>query len=85
MPRTKLQEAVRQRKRKTGDELAVMIFGSMAVRGITYEAMAANTGISPSRLCRRRTRPEDLTVGELLALCRALELPIEALRQCIHY
>ena len=72
--------------RNTANEkLVALIWGMADVRGLTNEQLGDKANISRTTVARRKAKPEDLTLGELLRLGRALGIPIEELREAIRY
>ena len=72
--------------RNTANEkLIALIWGAAAVHGLTTEQLGDRAHISRTTVARRKAKPEDLTVGELRSLGRALGIPIEELRAAIRY
>ena len=72
--------------RNTANEkLIALIWGAAAVHGLTNEQLGDRAHISRTTVARRKAKPEDLTVGELRSLGRALGIPIEELRAAIRY
>lgn len=67
------------------EELVTLIWGTAAARGLDSTRTAAAAKMSPDTLRRRKLKPEDLTVGELRRLGRALGIPIDRLRSVISY
>ena len=55
------------------------------VHGLTNEQLGDKAHISRTTVARRKANPEDLTLGELRRLGRALGIPIEELRAAIRY
>lgn len=79
MPRTKpLIE-------KKGEAMVTLLWGTMALQETSAAAVAKKAHIDPSKLSRRKKKPEDFTLGELLDLGRALHIPIEELRAALRY
>ena len=81
MPRVTSVPAFRPR----GLELVKVIWGELVARELTVDDLADRTGISRDRLYRRKARPEEFTVDELVTICRNLSIPIEELRAAIKY
>lgn len=79
MPRTK---PLIERK---GEEIVALLWGTMALQGTSAAAVAKKAKIDPATLSRRKKKPEDFTVGELMALGRALAIPVDTLRQALKY
>lgn len=72
--------------RNTANEkLVALIWGMAAVRGLTSEELGDKASLSRTTIARRKANPEDLTIGELRRLGRALGIPIEELRDAIRY
>lgn len=72
--------------RNTANEkLIALIWGMASARGLTNEQLGAKAQISRTTVARRKAKPEDLTIGELRRLGRALGIPIEELRDAIRY
>ena len=68
-----------------GTEIVTLLWGSMALQDTSAAAVARKVKLDPATLSRRKKKPEDFTVGELLALGRALGIPIEELRAALRY
>lgn len=79
MPRVKLGRNV------ANDKLVTLLWGTAAARGLTNEQLGSKAHISRTTVARRKSNPEDLTIGELRSLGRALGIPIEDLRDAIRY
>lgn len=63
-------------------EVAANVRAEMARRGITAQSLAETTGIARSTLIRRLSPKQQssfLTVDELHAIARALDLPLDVL------
>ena len=72
--------------RNTANEkLVALIWGMAAVRGLTSEERGDQPSLSRPTIERRKANTEDLTIGELRRLGRALGIPIEDLRDAIRY
>ena len=72
--------------RNTANEkLVALIWGMAAVRGLTSKELGDKANVSRTTIARRRANPENLTIGELRRLGRALGIPIEDLRDAIRY
>lgn len=80
MPRTILDE-----HKERNMKIVEVIWGKKAALGLSTEDVAIKSGISSHTLYRRRNRPEEFTLGELIKLCRTLNVPIEELRGAIRY
>ncbi len=80
MPRTKLHDHLHKY-----DGLVRLIWGAMAVEGLSASDMESRTGISRARLYSRKNKPADLTIEEITVLCRNLSIPIEDVRAAIRY
>lgn len=79
MPRVNLGRNVADEK------LVALIWGNAAVRGMTTPELGAKAKISRSQIYRYKKNPEDISVGELRRIGRALGIPIEELREAIRY
>ena len=51
----------------------------------TLSALAEKAGMTPQTLRARKKSPQDFSLKELLKLGRALDIPIEELRDAIRY
>ena len=72
--------------RNIADErIVALIWGTAAARGLNNEQIGARAKLSRATVCRRRKQPEDITLGELRSIGRALGIPIEELREAIRY
>lgn len=72
--------------RNTANEkIVTLIWGTAAARGYDGTQTAERARMSRDTLRRRRIDPEELTLGELRRLGRALGIPIEELREAIRY
>ena len=69
----------------SNEKLVALIWGMADVRGLTNEQLGDKANISRTTVARRKAKPEDLTIGELRRLGRALGIPIEELREAIRY
>ena len=65
--------------------LAAQFWGPAAAAGLTTEELGAKAKISRSRIYARKNKPEDLTLRELRSIGRALNIPIDELREAIRY
>lgn len=79
MPRTNLGRNI------ANEKIVALIWGAAAVNGLNNEQLSARVKLSPATLHRRRTSPEDFTLGELRRIGRALNIPVEELRAAIRY
>lgn len=79
MPRTNLGRDL------AGEKIVALIWGAAAVNGLTNEQLGEKAKISRDTLRRRKVKPEDLTLGELRRLGRALNIPVDELRAAIRY
>ena len=79
MPRVNLGRST------ANEKLVALIWGMAAARGLTSEELGDKADVSRTTIARRKAHPEDLTVGELRRLGRALGIPIEDLRDAIRY
>ncbi len=79
MPRVKLG------RNPANEKIIALIWGMADVHGLTNEQLGDKANISRTTVARRKANPEDLTLGELRRLGRALGIPIEDLRDAIRY
>lgn len=79
MPRVKLG------RNPANEKIIALIWGMADVHGLTNEQLGVKANISRTTVARRKANPEDLTLGELRRLGRALGIPIEDLRDAIRY
>lgn len=79
MPRVNLGRNI------ANEKIVTLIWGTAVARGLNDEKLSAKAHMSRATVYRRRSKPEDLTLGELRALGRALNIPIEELREAIRY
>ena len=79
MPRVKLG------RNPANDKIIALIWGMADVHGLTNEQLGDKANISRTTVARRKANPEDITLGELRRLGRALGIPIEDLRDAIRY
>lgn len=79
MPKTKLGDRV-----KAMDSIAKIVRMYLAADEMTVKECGGKAGIYFTTLYRRLKRPDDLTIGELIALKKTLGIPeddsIEAIR-----
>jgi len=78
MPRTLLSKPKHAK-------LITTICGYAALNGKSKPELSEIMGRSQAVIYQRLKNPEDFTLGELLKLCRALNIPLEELRQSITY
>lgn len=79
MPRVKLG-------RKPNDEVLIsLLWGRQVAMGMPVGTMAEKAGMTPQTLRSRKKSPQDFSLKELLKLGRALDIPIEELRDAIRY
>lgn len=72
--------------RKPNDEALVsLLWGRQAAAGMSIGTMAGKAGMTPQTLRARKKSPQDFSLSELLKLGRALNIPIEDLRNAIRY
>lgn len=72
--------------RKGNEEALVsLLWGRQAAAGISVSQMAEKAGMTPQTLRTRKKSPQDFSLKELLALGRALNIPIEDIRTAIRY
>lgn len=72
--------------RKGNEEALVsLLWGRQAATGISVSQMAEKAGMTPQTLRTRKKSPQDFSLKELLALGRALNIPIEDIRTAIRY
>lgn len=81
MARTKLEKALRPKHFKVGR----LLTGSAAMLDKSNDDLAKIMKCSPSTVQRRMKCPGDLTLDELTALGRGLDISIDDLRQSIQY
>lgn len=62
----------RNETERKGDELIWLMFGMLNRSGRTNAEIAKSLCIAPSTLCRRLKKPEEFTLKEIRALCRAV-------------
>lgn len=67
------------------EKIVALIWGTAAAAGLTTEELGAKAKISRSRIYARKNKPEDLTLRELRSIGRALNIPIDELREAIRY
>ena len=67
------------------ERLIKTLWGAKAVSDKTDDELARAIGMTRQTLSTRRKRPEMFTLGELEKLGRALNVPIDELRNCIRY
>lgn len=79
MPRTNLGRNI------ANEKIVALIWGTAAAAGLTAEELGAKAKISRSRIYARKNKPEDLTLRELRSIGRALNIPIDELREAIRY
>lgn len=79
MPRTNLGRNI------ANEKIVALIWGTAAAAGLTTEELGAKAKISRSRIYARKNKPEDLTLRELRSIGRALNIPIDELREAIRY
>lgn len=77
MPRTNLGRNI------ANEKIVALIWGTAAAAGLTTEELGAKAKISRSRIYARKNKPEDLTLRELRSIGRALNIPIDELREAI--
>lgn len=70
---------------RRGEPLIALLWGTMAVQSTSANSMAEKMGMKKSTLYRRKQNPEELTLGEILKMGKALHIPIDDLRQAIRY
>lgn len=70
---------------KKGEAIVTLLWGAMALQETSASAVARKVEMDPATMSRRKKKPEDFTLGELLALGRALHIPIEELRSALRY
>lgn len=72
--------------RNTANEkLVALIWGVAAVQGLSTTQLGAKAKISRAQIYRYKKEPENISIGELRRLGRALGIPIEDLREAIRY
>lgn len=72
--------------RNTANEkLVALIWGQAAVQDLSTTQLAERAKISRTKLYELKKSPEDMTVGELRRIGRALGIQIEDLRAAIRY
>lgn len=83
MPKTHLTQKY-SRKGPAYDPVKALVLERMDALGVTSESMADVLGCSRSTAYRWVSRPsQDWPLGQLLHVCRALEIDQEDLRQAI--
>lgn len=85
MPRTKLGDAVAARRQRSTPELRVgaLIFGTATMRDVSQRQLAEMAGMSPPTLCVRKKNMGQLTLAEMFALCKALDISERSLRDAM--
>ena len=66
-------------------QLGRLIIGFLGLRHNPAADVAAILGCSENTARARLRYPGDLTVSELISICRGLHIPIEELRAAIRY
>ncbi|MEG1558210.1 MAG: hypothetical protein RR058_07985 [Oscillospiraceae bacterium] len=83
MPRTKLDDKFNRPQR---DQLGEMIIGRQQRLGLTNAQLGATIGLkSSSASLRVKQNTREWKLGELLAACKKLDIPIDELREKIKY
>lgn len=79
MPRVNLGRNI------ANEKLIALIWGQAAVLGLSTTQLGAKAQISRSKIYELKKTPEDMSLGELRRIGRALNIPIEDLREAIRY
>jgi len=79
MPRT-----IFDKRNKYGKMLS-LLRGTALTNGKNYEDIGNMIGCSSKTVTSRFKRPETITLDELTRIGRGLNIPIDEVRQCIHY
>ena len=74
--------------RKTESEQKnVLLIGTirkyLSMRGVTVSDLAITTRLGESTMYRRMRVPEELTLGELRAIMRKLQIPVDEIKTVI--
>ncbi|MEG1492302.1 MAG: hypothetical protein RR394_08615 [Oscillospiraceae bacterium] len=80
MPRT-----IFDKKKNKYDRLLRTLLGGMQVSHKTNEEIGCFVGCSAQTICARFRQPGKITLDELRALGKGLDIPIEEIRQSIEY
>lgn len=65
------------------DKLLTLIRGRMTIDGVSKETLAASIGKSRNTLTARLNDPAEFTLGELDAICLALDIPAEDMKAAL--
>ena len=80
MPRTNLG------RDKCKEDLIALIWGRSAAMGLNDGQLAEKIGMSRSTLSDWKKDPKKcFSIEKLLRVCRVLDIPLEDLREAIHY
>lgn len=79
MPRVNLGRNV------ANEKLIALIWGQAAVQGLSTAQIGERAKISRSKMYELKKSPENLTIGELRRIGRALGIQIEDVRAAIRY
>lgn len=79
MPRVNLGRNI------ANEKLVALIWGQAAVLGLSTPQLGEKARISRSKIYELKKTPEDMSLGELRRIGRALNIPIEDLREAIRY
>jgi len=67
------------------DKFLTLIRGTAITHNKTYADIGVIMGCHSNTVVHRMNKPENFTIGEMLKIGRALNIPIEELRQSITY
>ena len=68
------------RRSKSADRLQRLLVGQKCVLGLSFEELAAAAGVSKSTAHRLLHEPESMSLAQLRAFCRALQLQPDDVR-----
>lgn len=86
MPRTKLGELYSPPKHPPVDHVKALVLERAAVLGRSPDELAAGMGVSRATWFARKRQPSaEWPLGELLAICRSLDVDIDELRGAVKY
>ena len=74
-----------KRKADKYDALRQLILGRMATDGVDLDKLGGYIGCSRQTASRKLTDPGSMTLRELAAISRGLQIPIEDMRDNIPY
>lgn len=79
MPRVNLGRNV------ANEKLVALIWGQAAVLELSTTQLGEKAKVSRSKMYELKKNPENMTIGELRRIGRALGIPIEDVRAAIRY